>query len=165
MARSRGNFLPNQGRYESNASYLDRLVKHYGVTENPGLGGYILPDGTFLDFSEGSGSRCQDHRNISGFSVRPEGPYESRWDLLERICKRVGMYRWMPESWAINAWTSPTREQILTIATLASMRPITLDLERGRKGPASRTFDRFFREYDWGDDEMQPVRDMVQFYR
>ena len=156
---------PEQGRYEPNTPNLDRLVKYYGTTDDPMLGGFILPDGSFLDFSEGFGSRSLDHRNIAFMSVKPEGPRESRWDLLERICKRVGMYRWMPESWALSAWTPPTREQVITITALSEMRELILDIERGRKGPASRTYDTHYHEYNEFDNPMRAVEDLVQFYR
>lgn len=152
-----------QRRYEPNATYLQRLKRHYGVTDDPNLGGFLLPDGLFLDFSEGSGSRALDHRNIAGFSVRREQPQESRYDLLVRICKRTGMYRWMPEIWALQAWTPPTREQLITIRNLSRGRPLILEAERGTKSPTSRSYKHIYREYEWWNSE-QAVRDILKFF-
>ena len=39
-------------------------LKFYGECHFFRQGGYITPSGYLLDFSEGSGSRVQDHRNI-----------------------------------------------------------------------------------------------------
>ena len=117
---------------QPNASYLDRLIKHYGVTASPYLGGYLLPDGSFLDFSEGSGGRSQDHRNVVW--VLPsnwEGPRDSRWDGLVRVCKRTGMYRWMPESWSLEGWTAPTRAQLAVVAMLARQQELGLEAHFG----------------------------------
>ena len=117
-----------------NASYLARLINHYGVTHTPALGGFILPDGSFLDFSEGSGSRSQDHRNITWVLPKGwEGPRNSRWDGMVRVAKKVGMYRWMPEHWSIDAWTPPTPQQAHTLTELARWAPLIVDAEVGRR--------------------------------
>jgi hypothetical protein len=139
-----------------NASYLYRLIKHYGVTDSPMLGGFLLPDGMFLDFSEGSRSRSQDHRNITWVSTVPEKPRESRYDVMVRICKRVGMYRWMPESWSIEAWTPPTRGQIETIWALAAYKEILLEAYLGR---------RHFAEQYATFEADQAVRDFARFFK
>lgn len=139
-----------------NASYLQRLVRHYGVTDDPGCGGYLLPDGTFLDFSEGSGSRSQDHRNITW--VLPsgwEGPRDTRWDGLVRVCTRTGMYRWMPESWSIETWAGPTRQQRGVIDMLASVRELVVEAHHGRRHYA-RQYDPFGRR--------SPGQDLYEFY-
>ena len=138
------------------SSYYDRLVKFYGVTDNPKLGGFILPDGSLLDFSEGSGGRSQDHRNINWVSLVPEKPRESRYDVMVRICERVGMYRWMPESWSLEAWTPPTRHQLGTIQQLASMKPIAIESRKGRQV--------FFREYESYEAD-EAWQDLLRFYR
>jgi hypothetical protein len=106
-----------------NPTYLQRLVKEYGTTDDPMLGGFLLPDGSFLDFSEGSGQRIQDHCNITWASLTKEKPHESRYDVMARIAKKVGMYRWMPENWSIEAWTAPTPEQEKRIEALAYDAP------------------------------------------
>lgn len=142
-------------------SYLDRLVTHYGRTYAPNLGGFLLPDGSFLDFSGGSGSRAQDHRNVNWVLPRgTERERESRYDGMVRVAKRVGMYRWMPESWSVEAWTPPTPEQRQAINELASQafdQGITIEAWRGKR--------HFYREYEPWDDSRQPARDLADFYR
>lgn len=68
-------------------SYLTQLTKYYGVTKNPLKGGFLLPNGWFLDFSEGSNERSQDHRNIVWVSRVPEKDRESRWDVINPALK------------------------------------------------------------------------------
>lgn len=137
-------------------SYLDRLVAHYGVTMAPELAGWLLPDGTFLDFSEGSGSRAQDHRNVNW--VLPGGTErerESRYEGMARVATAAKMYRWMPESWSIEAWTAPTREQLFAIRQLADLRELSLEAHKGRW--------EFYREYERWEGE-QAADDLRAFY-
>jgi hypothetical protein len=143
-------------------SYLDRLVAFYGITHQPTLGAWLLPTGEFLDFSEGSGSRSQDHRNINWVSTVPEKPDQSRYDVMARIAKRVGMYRWMPEAWSIEAWTPPTPEQARVMRELHSMQPIIVEATR----PQGRKFygERFYREYEQWDNPSEPARELRDFY-
>lgn len=145
----------SEGAVGEGKSYMERLVAFYGVTDSPELGGFLLPDGRFLDFSEGSGSRAQDHRNITWATVKPEGPRDSRYDVMARIAKRVGMYRWMPETWGLETWTRPTPAQIAAVRSLARMRPIILDMSQGKRTA--------YKEYEeW--DSHQAARDLVSFY-
>ena len=53
--------------------------QNHGVTEDIYLSGYILPDGTMLDFSEGSGSRGVDHRAVNW----PKAPQAENWETME----------------------------------------------------------------------------------
>lgn len=137
-------------------SYLTQLTKHYGVTKNPLKGGFLLPNGWFLDFSEGSSERSQDHRNIVWVSRVPEKDRESRWDVLVRIATKVGMYRWMPENWALESWTPPTKAQLEIVAELAYYRPMILECNAPKR--------HFYREYN--DNEYRKVQqDLIAFYR
>lgn len=141
-------------------SYEQRMRDHYGVTDNPYLGGYLLPDGSFLDFSEGSGSRTMDHRNVEQFPTktwRKNRPNRYRWDSVEHLSKKVGMYRWVPESWHITMWTKPTREQLRTIKGLARMKPIMIAAtHRGKK----------MENYDYTThDVFQILDDIEKFFR
>lgn len=150
---------------KSKTSYLSRLKAHYGTTHDPSLGGYLLPDGSFLDFSEGSGQRIQDHRNITWVSVIEEKPNELRYDVMARICRTVGMYRWMPESWALETWTKPTSDQISTLRDLFKIRSPTLEMHRGtHRGTDSRCVPKvnFYLEYEeW---ERDALKHLVSFY-
>lgn len=71
------------------ASYLQRAISHYGLTADPREAGYILPDGSLLDFSEGGrGQRSQDHRNVS-FIV--QGPSAKREAQLLRELEAIDL--------------------------------------------------------------------------
>lgn len=134
--------VQREGR-KANPTYVDRLVKHYGVTDAPSLGGYLLPDGRFLDFSEGSGTRAQDHRNITWvLPANWEGPRDTRWDGLVRVAKKVGMYRWMPETWSLEAWTPPTPEQASAITSLADDQSLTVEAHSDKRDFAN-TYEPF----------------------
>ena len=50
---------------QSNKVLINKAVKMFGLTENPGLAGYILADGRMLNFSDKYGfGRSKDHREI-----------------------------------------------------------------------------------------------------
>src|SRR5574342_644100 len=49
------------------SSRRDEAVAVYGTTDDPTSVGFLLADGRWLDFSEGSGmGRAQDHRHVAG---------------------------------------------------------------------------------------------------
>jgi hypothetical protein len=103
-------------------SYLSRLIDEFGVIEDPLCGGFILPDGLFLDLSGGAGRRVHDHRIVNG--VLPAGHgIESRYDAMAHVSRVAGMYRWFAENWAVEAWTAPTRGQLGTIEYLCMISP------------------------------------------
>lgn len=72
IEESYGNRTPDE------IDEIDRLaIRHFGTTENFKIGGYIMRDGTILDFSESNvGSdgmdRYADHRYISHITIDPE---------------------------------------------------------------------------------------------
>jgi hypothetical protein len=119
-------------------SYEQRLRGIWGVTDSPHLGGYLLPDGDFLDFSQGSGHRAADHRQIEGVVPskwrKGNKPRGYRWDDVVHVSKKIGMFRWVPESWHITLWTKPTRDQLRTIKKLAGVRDLMVAIDyRGKK--------------------------------
>lgn len=152
-------------------SYLDRLVKHYGVTDDPLLGAFLLPDGTFLDFSEGSGQRIQDHRNITFLLPKAwhQGEIQGRWyryDGMAQIAKQVGMYRWFPENWDLEAWTPPTLEQRRVIRELAQMHELGVEAhtdQYAKKIMRRRQFKKLY--YPDLLRVSDPVVDLLAFFR
>jgi len=139
-----------------NASYVSRLSKHYGVTGSEALGGFLLPDGMFLDFSEGSGARSQDHRNIVWASVVAEKERETRYDVMARMCQRAGLIRWIPESWAVEMWRMPTQEQLDVLMRLSAASPLIVEAHRGKR--------TFYREF-FPSNRMSAPSQIVKFYR
>jgi hypothetical protein len=117
-----------------NTSYLTKLIKEFGVTDDPGTGGFILPEGNFLDLSGGGGFRCMDHRSIlSAYprNVNYNVTYPSRTEAMENIMKVAGLIRWMPERWYAELVTRPTAGQIATLLELGSHRPLSVEVKRG----------------------------------
>jgi len=142
-------------------SYEQRLREAWGVTDNPMLGGYLLPDGDFLDFSEGQGYRTADHRQIEGVVPskwrKGNKPRGYRWDDVVHVSKKIGMFRWVPESWHITMWTPPTKEQLRVIGKLAKMKPFMVAAEyRGKQ----------WEELDYTiHDAERVVEDIKRFFK
>lgn len=139
-------------------TYEERMRDYYGTTDDPSLGGYLLTDGEFLDFSEGGGQRTMDHRSVESFPIstwKKNRPNRSRWASVEHLSKKAGMYRWVPESWHLTMWTKPSREQLATIRQLVKMRDFMLAMEyRGKQVEL---------DYQRGDD-YQVITDIEEFF-
>jgi quinol monooxygenase YgiN len=124
----------------ANPTTLERAIKHYGLTESWQSAGYILPDGTLLDFSEGGGEgRSQDHRNVE-FLVQKK--FEYRTDAMNHFMKLTGAIRFMPEAISFDVMTEPTRAQMLVMQEIAREEQHA-QLEMQKPGA-----ERFYREYD-----------------
>lgn len=87
----------------------------YGVTDNFNAAGYMLPDGSLLDFSEANdggdpNSRSLDHRDIEGVIMDNGVEYDSRWMYIADFMNE-GAIRLLPESAGINMIQAPTEEQ------------------------------------------------------
>jgi hypothetical protein len=94
-------------------------LKFYGESRSFNQTGYITPNGYLLDFSEGTGSRVQDHRNIGyvletlNIDLGKYGGDEwknsaSRWVYA---VMDMGFIRYLPESHAIDMHQMPTQQQ------------------------------------------------------
>ncbi len=101
----------------------DRLIDRYGVTMDPKKGGFILPDGRFLDFSEGTDERSMDHRAINWMYTGKDKAELERYDVMARVAKRAGLIRWFPENWSVELWRTPTPSQLYRIEQLTSAAP------------------------------------------
>ena len=114
----------------SDSGLVERLVNHYGTTTNFRLGGFILPDGLFLDFSDGTAARALDHRNVAW--ALPDGaPDLSRYDAMALVAKRAAMIRFSPEAWVGELWTPPTETQQKVIQRLAAHRSLMVEAVDG----------------------------------
>lgn len=115
----------NESHQPVEFSYRDALkieklaLQFYGETGTFQRAGYITPSGYLLDFSEGTGSRVQDHRNImfvveeSGIDI---GRYEEdrqrhlqSWGMM--VVMDMGFIRYMPETKGVDMHRMPTQEQ------------------------------------------------------
>ena len=118
---------------EENRALFDNAKKIFGTTYNWNTAGYILPDGTRLDFSgkrEGSSGqyREEDHRAILeayGEDADMRGT-EAMIDFMRR-----GAIRIMPESGSINIQGTPTKAQLQALDGFISKMcgEVTIDID------------------------------------
>lgn len=100
---------------EQREKLFEDAKAHYGVTKNFNAAGYMLPDGSLLDFSEANdggdpNSRSLDHRDIEGIIMDNGVEYDSRWMYIADFMNE-GAIRLLPESAGINMIQAPTEEQ------------------------------------------------------
>lgn len=135
-------FRSPKKRRRTGSTYYDKLIKGFGVTDDPGCGFFILPDGRFLDGSAGGGRRSDDHRSIC-VVFNKNVDYEERWGsrhgALIHLMRKTGIIRWMPEVAYLEFATEPTRDQARTIADLSTYRKLAL--EAGRSQAEGRGLD------------------------
>ena len=95
----------------TNAEY-DTLKKHFGVTGNFRVAGYLLPDGKLLDFSgkhwgdTTSRMRQVDHRDVQEVLNRGNNGINDMIDMIGS-----GSIRLMPETGGINLAVYPNEQQ------------------------------------------------------
>ena len=110
-------------------------VKHFGHTYSWAETGYVLTDGSRLDFSgrhegSGGGGRYEDHRDIAQLDAyRDVQGTDAMIDFMKR-----GNIRIIPEVDGINLSVRPTRAQENTLADFISRRrgEVTLDIDNER---------------------------------
>lgn len=136
---------PNPSR-----SLADRAIAHYGETHDLALAGFILGDGRMLDFSEGSGGRTQDHRNVNfllPLSKRAkEGSYGERTHDMQTFMRLTKSVRVMYLSATRGPWrgrenalvlyfqfvTAPTDEQkSVILREVRDLQPTTIQVAYG----------------------------------
>lgn len=132
---------------------LDRAVRVFGLTDDPAEAGYLLPDGSFLDFSgsrEGGphGQRAYDHRQIEVLFPHVDEQV-SRWVYMYRFMKlgairiytNVGIDRRYLFATFV---TRPTKQQLRVIAQLARQtEDVTLEIV-DRNAETVRSFSASF---------------------
>ncbi len=121
--RNVGTYNPDDPRflYEAEATttpILERAVELFGITDNPGKAGLILPDGRWLNL----------HRDEGGGDFITHGdvayelyglPYDKRYGYqhwLSRMLEETGMVRVDFTAGIVQAHTPLTRRQISSIA-------------------------------------------------
>lgn len=110
-------------------------VKHFGHTYSWAETGYVLTDGSRLDFSgrhegSGGGGRYEDHRDIAQLDAYSDlQGTDAMIDFMRR-----GNIRVIPEVDGINLSVRPTRAQENTLADFISRRrgEVTLDIDNER---------------------------------
>jgi hypothetical protein len=100
---------------EQREALFDKAKAQFGLTNNFKVAGYMLPDGSLLDFSEANNGgnpnqRSLDHREIEGIIMDEGKEYDSRWMYLADFMNE-GAIRLLPEYAGINLMKAPTKEQ------------------------------------------------------
>ena len=96
----------------------ERAIEEYGITGDHTKAGFMLKDGTLIDFSEGGPERSLDHRNIS--SIMPENKeYEDDYrNYVMPFAQQTGALRIAHYGyWNVDINSKPTNTQISYIAS------------------------------------------------
>ena len=144
------------------------MKKHFGVTRDIRVAGYLLTDGSMLDFSGkhwgdiGSKTRQVDHRDIS--EVLPDGS-ENYGAMVRMIAN--GNIRLMPESGGICLSQPPTDRQRQVLRYYIDMYSrrigdsdgVIVDFDE----PGGDTV--YSRTYDKGTDADTVMKDIDNYFR
>lgn len=94
---------------ERGQQMFDRAKETYGTTKKLAQSGYLLPDGSLLDFSGGTdGVRDIDHRNIEG--VITDKQYQTRYEYVMDFVNE-GAIRLIPETGSFTISRKPSAQQ------------------------------------------------------
>ena len=145
--------------------------KVFGTTTNPKEAGYILPDGSMLDFSgksEGGtpGIRAYDHRNITRLIDEEDGGSEKWNDIGMDEFINAGAIRFIPESSAFHMTTKPDYDQLVKMRELVDSFDGEVIIEASTPGVTISKSQGvgLYREYDKGTSWETIKRDVLQFY-
>ncbi len=111
-------------------------LKYYGETDNIDYAGYILEDGTMINFSEGGNIRLLDHRNIGwieDFGIAPS-EYAAGTKIMNRFMNETGAVRVNSNNneLSIHSNTPLTNQQINTIKrNLNNYSSLNIDVNNG----------------------------------
>ena len=134
-------------RNPASRSYIDRLIKEFGVTDSPYAGFWMLPDGNFLDGASGSGRRYEDHRIITHVKPAKDVSVSGERDARMRaVAAKAKLIRWMPESWKAELMTKPTRAQLRTLSDLIRERSLELFYRISPTRELQRTYESYEAE-------------------
>lgn len=151
-----------KGTEEENKDLQEKAVEIFGKTYNWTTTGYLLPDGTKLDFSGkryGSNGRYreEDHREILeayGEDSDLSGT-EAMIDFMGRGAMRI-----MPESGGIQMQTPPTKQQLQALdAFISKMRgEVTIDIDDENGNTV------FSKDYDRGTYSRTIIADIPSLF-
>lgn len=138
-------------------------LKLYGKAYSFNQSGYITPSGYLLDFSEGSGSRVQDHRNIGyvldelGIDIGEYGTdiwkNSTSWGMYAVM--DMGFIRYVPESQSIDMHKMPTQEQFTILRQLIKQQNGKINVEMNEDS---------YIEYEKGTPEDFIINGIKSYY-
>ncbi len=100
---------------EQREQLFDNAKERFGLTNNFKVAGYMLPDGSLLDFSEANdggdpNQRTQDHREVADLIMDEGRDYEYRYEYVLDFVGE-GAIRMLPEYAGFQLSVPPTAEQ------------------------------------------------------
>ena len=147
---------------ENDKSIDKEAKKYFGTTYNLNEAGYILADGSLLDFSgkkEGgrAGQRSYDHREISS-------AFESRnYDIDMEAFVNNGAIRFMPESNSLFIANVPTAKQMSIIKHILEKANGEINIELVNDAKNMGTSSSFYKEFDAGTN-IKNVKNAINAY-
>lgn len=147
---------------EQRTALFDAAKAQYGVTNNFKVAGYMLPDGSLLDFSEANDGgnpnmRSLDHRAIAG--VIEDRDYDTMTEYITDFLNE-GAIRMMPESDAINLSVAPSAEQRERLLDYFYKKNGYIILEIDDQNGRSTVY----MEYDKGTSPYRIMRDIDGYF-
>lgn len=146
-----------------NDKSIDKEAKRYfGTTFNLNEAGYILTDGSLLDFSgkkEGgrAGQRAYDHRDISS-------AFESRnYDIDMEAFVNNGAIRFMPESNSLFIANIPTAKQMNIIKYILEKADGEINVELVNDAKKMGSSSSFYKEFNAGST-IKNVKNVINAY-
>lgn len=131
--------LKNREGRKSNL-YISNAIEHFGLTDDPQEAGYILPDGTMLDFSgknEGNteysyyriGNRSRDHREVA-FALGDDFPGGTEgMNAFMRLTGAVRLGYYPPHFMFISFKFPMSEQQKSIVIELGKKRMDKIDIE------------------------------------
>lgn len=139
----------------------EELKSHFGITNNFKVAGYLLKDGTMLDFSgKHWGDTTSDYRQVDHRDVNEVLDDDDNYDAMVQMIGD-GNIRLMPESGGINLSVMPTTKQIGILEKYI----------RNFKGEVLVDFDEpggdtvYSRNYNKGTDARTILRDIDNYFK
>ena len=153
--------------------------KIFGTTDDATEAGYILEDGSMLDFSgkaEGGtrGMRAYDHRQINQVGDSGVGGLDEFYDVGMTSFMKTGGIRWTPEWGAFNMNKMPTEKQLNQIKKIIKEKTSGIDDYYGLEESfrfelvtdVSLPQETYYMEYKFPDTSWETIeRDIRQFYK
>ena len=147
---------------EQRTALFEAAKEEFGVTNNFGVAGYMLPDGTLLDFSEAkdggpANKRTRDHREVG--SIIEDRDYDTRSEYITDFLNE-GAIRIMPESDAVNLSVAPSAEQREKLLDYFYKKNGYVILEIDDQNGKSAAY----MEYDKGTSPYRIMRDIENYF-
>jgi DNA repair protein RadC len=155
---------------EEPQGYAPQAIKeskdYFGTTSNFNEAGYLMTDGTLLDFSgkrEGhpSNKRSLDHREINFIDG-------TNFDKF----RQAGNIRISPEIGGIDIWKAPTKEQKNALKKYITLQNdkngVIVDFENKKsiKYPKGTKVEKIFKDIEnfYSKDKIQPISNIAKFH-